>query len=207
MKMTVVKAAGGTAEMDIAEATFGVPFKEQLVHQIVVAYQAGGRSGTRAQKNRAAVSGSTKKPWAQKGSGRARAGNIRSPIWRGGGKTFPATLQDFSQKVNKKMRRVALRSIVSELIRQGRLITVDEIRSGPKTKDLLARLTALGISERSPNVLIVSDKVDDSLALAARNLFRVAVRPSDRVDPVSLIAHEKVIMTVGAVRKLEEMLA
>lgn len=207
MKMTVVKAAGGTAEMDIAEATFGVPFKEQLVHQIVVAYQAGGRSGTRAQKNRAAVSGSTKKPWAQKGSGRARAGNIRSPIWRGGGKTFPATLQDFSQKVNKKMRRVALRSIVSELIRQGRLITVDEIRSGPKTKDLLARLTAFGINERSPNVLIVSDKVDDSLALAARNLFRVAVRPSDRVDPVSLIAHEKVIMTVGAVRKLEEMLA
>ncbi len=207
MKMTVVKAAGGTAEMDIAEATFGVPFKEQLVHQIVVAYQAGGRSGTRAQKNRAAVSGSTKKPWAQKGSGRARAGNIRSPIWRGGGKTFPASLQDFSQKVNKKMRRVALRSIVSELIRQGRLIAVDEIQSGPKTKDLLARLTALGISERSPNVLIVSDKVDDSLALAARNLFRVAVRPSDRVDPVSLIAHEKVIMTVGAVRKLEEMLA
>ena len=207
MKMTVVKAAGGTAEMDIAEATFGVPFKEQLVHQIVVAYQAGGRSGTRAQKNRAAVSGSTKKPWAQKGSGRARAGNIRSPIWRGGGKTFPASLQDFSQKVNKKMRRVALRSIVSELIRQGRLIAVDEIQSGPKTKDLLARLTALGISERSPNVLIVSDKVDDSLALAARNLFRVAGRPSDRVDPVSLIAHEKVIMTVGAVRKLEEMLA
>jgi large subunit ribosomal protein L4 len=207
MKMTVVKAAGGTAEMDIAEATFGVPFKEQLVHQIVVAYQAGGRSGTRAQKNRAAVSGSTKKPWAQKGSGRARAGNIRSPIWRGGGKTFPASLQDFSQKVNKKMRRVALRGIVSELIRQGRLIAVDEIQSGPKTKDLLARLTALGISERSPNVLIVSDKVDDSLALAARNLFRVAVRPSDRVDPVSLIAHEKVIMTVGAVRKLEEMLA
>jgi len=207
MKMTVVKAAGGTVEMDIADATFGVPFKEHLIHQIVVAYQAGGRSGTRAQKNRAAVSGSTKKPWAQKGSGRARAGNIRSPIWRGGGKTFPASLQDFSQKVNKKMRRVALRSIVSELIRQDRLITVDEMRSGPKTKDLLACLAGFGINSRSPNVLIVSDNVDDSLALAARNLYRVAVRPSDRVDPVSLIAHEKVIMTVGAVRKLEEMLA
>lgn len=207
MKMTVVKAAGGTSEMDIADATFGVPFKEHLIHQIVVAYQAGGRSGTRAQKNRAAVSGSTKKPWAQKGSGRARAGNIRSPIWRGGGKTFPASLQDFGQKVNKKMRRVALRSIVSELIRQDRLITVDEMRSGPKTKDLLACLATFGINSRSPNVLIVAEDVDSGLALAARNLFKVAVRPSDRVDPVSLIAHEKVIMTVGAVRKLEEMLA
>ncbi len=207
MKMTVVKAAGGTDELEIAEGTFGVPFKEHLIHQIVVAYQAGGRQGTRAQKNRSAVSGSTRKPWAQKGGGRARAGNIRSPIWRGGGKTFPATTQDFSQKVNKKMRRVALRSIVSELIRQDRLITVDEMQSGPKTKDLLARLAAFGVTGRSPNVLIVAEAVDDGLALAARNLFRVSVRPCDRVDPVSLIAHERVIMTVGAVRKLEEMLA
>jgi len=207
MKMTVVKAAGGTDEVDIADAMFGVPFKEHLIHQIVVAYQAGGRSGTRAQKNRAAVSGSTKKPWAQKGSGRARAGNIRSPIWRGGGKTFAATTQDFSQKVNKKMRRVALRSIMSELIRQDRLITVDEMRSGPKTKDFLASLTVFGITGRSPNVLIVADEGAEGLALAARNLYRVAVRSCERIDPVSLISHEKVIMTVAAVKKIEEMLA
>lgn len=207
MKMTVVKAAGGTAEVDIADGTFAVPFKEQLVHQVVVAYQAGGRAGTRAQKNRALVSGSNKKPWSQKGSGRARSGSLRSPIWRGGGKTFPASHQDFSQKVNKKMHRAALRSIVSELIRQDRLITVDEMSLGGKTKDLLARLAAFGVTGRSPNVLIVAETVEDSLARAARNLFRVAVRSSDRVDPVSLIAHEKVIMTVGAVRKLEERLA
>ncbi len=207
MKMTVVKASGGTGEVEIADATFGVPFKEHLVHQIVVAYQAGGRSGTRGQKNRSAVSGSTKKPWAQKGGGRARAGNIRSPIWRGGGKTFPAATQDFSQKVNKKMRRVALRSILSELIRQDRLITVDEMQSGPKTKELLAKLAAFGIGGRSPDVLIVAETADEGLALAARNLYRVAVRASDRIDPVSLISHEKVLMTVGAVKKLEEMLA
>ncbi|WP_363320776.1 50S ribosomal protein L4 [Acidiferrobacter sp.] len=207
MKMTVVKASGGTGEMEISDDAFGVPFKEHLVHQIVVAYQAGGRAGTRAQKNRAAVSGSTRKPWAQKGGGRARAGNIRSPIWRGGGKTFPAATQDFSQKVNKKMRRAALRSILSELIRQDRLITVDEMQTGPKTKELLARLAAFGIGGRSPDVLIVAEMADDSLARAARNLYRVTVRPSDHVDPVSLIAHDKVLMTVGAMRKIEELLA
>ena len=207
MQMTVVKASGGTGEMEISDDAFGVPFKEHLVHQIVVAYQAGGRAGTRAQKNRAAVSGSTRKPWAQKGGGRARAGNIRSPIWRGGGKTFPAATQDFSQKVNKKMRRAALRSILSELIRQDRLITVDEMQTGPKTKELLARLAAFGIGGRSPDVLIVAEMADDSLARAARNLYRVTVRPSDHVDPVSLIAHDKVLMTVGAMRKIEELLA
>ena len=207
MKMTVVKASGGTGEMEISDEAFGVPFKEHLVHQIVVAYQAGGRAGTRGQKNRAAVSGSTRKPWSQKGGGRARAGNIRSPIWRGGGKTFPAVTQDFSQKVNKKMRRAALRSIMSELIRQDRLITVDEIQAASKTKELLARLAAFGIVGRSPDVLIVAESEIDGLALAARNLYRVAVRASDRVDPVSLIAHDKVLMTVGAVRKIEEMLA
>nr|WP_298135033.1 50S ribosomal protein L4 [Acidiferrobacter sp.] len=205
--MTVVKASGGTGEVEISDEAFGAPFREHLVHQIVVAYQAGGRSGTRGQKNRSAVSGSTRKPWAQKGGGRARAGNIRSPIWRGGGKTFPASTQDFSQKVNKKMRRAALRSILSELIRQDRLIAVDEMRTGPKTKELLARLAAFGVGGRSPDVLIVAEAADDHLALAARNLYRVAVRSSDRVDPVSLIAHEKVLMTVGAVKKLEEMLA
>ncbi len=207
MKMTVVNASGGSGEVEIADTTFGVPFKEHLVHQIVVAYQAGGRAGTRAQKNRAAVSGSTKKPWAQKGGGRARAGNIRSPIWRGGGKTFPATTQDFSQKVNKKMRKVALRSILSELVRQDRIIAIDEMQATAKTKDLLARLAAFGITGRSPDVLIVAEDADLSLALAARNLYRVAVRSSDRIDPVSLIAHEKVLMTVGALKKLEEMLA
>ncbi len=207
MKVTVVKAAGGTDQIEIADATFAVPYKEHLIHQIVVAYQAGGRLGTRAQKNRSAVSGSTKKPWSQKGSGRARAGQIRSPLWRGGGKTFAATTQDFSQKVNKKQRRVALRSIVSELIRQDRLITVDEFQTGPKTRDLLARLAQLGVKERSPNVLIVADRIDEPMALAARNLYRVDMRSSEWVDPVALIGHEKVIMTVGAVRRLEELLA
>lgn len=207
MKVTVVKASGGTGEIEVADTTFAVPFKEHLIHQIVVAYQAGGRAGTRAQKNRAAVRGSTKKPWAQKGSGRARAGNIRSPIWRGGGKTFPAATQDFSQKVNKKQRRAALRSIMSELIRQDRLITVDEMTSGPKTRELLAKLAGLGVTGRSPNVLIVAETVEAPMVLAARNLHRVDVRASEWVDPVALIGHEKVIMTVGAVRRLEEMLA
>lgn len=207
MKVKVVKADGGSGEIEIADATFAVPFKEHLVHQIVVAYQAGGRAGTRAQKNRAAVRGSTKKPWAQKGSGRARAGNIRSPIWRGGGKTFPAATQDFSQKVNKKMWRAALRSIMSELIRQDRLITVDDMTSGPKTRELLAKLAGLGVTGRSPDVLIVAETAAAPMVLAARNLHRVDVRASDRVDPVALIGHEKVIMTVGAVRRLEEMLA
>ena len=203
MKVNVINTAGGHAEVQVSDATFGVDFNEPLVHQVVVAYQAGGRQGTRAQKNRAEVSGSNRKPWAQKGGGRARAGSIRSPVWRGGGRTFPAVTADFSQKVNRKMYRAALRAILSELLRQERLVTVDEFKvDGAKTKPLIAKLLQLG----APDALIVTENVDDNLYLSARNLYHVDVRDVPGVDPVSLIRHEKVIITVAALKRFEELL-
>jgi len=169
----------------------------------VTAYMAGSRQGTRAQKNRAAVSGGGKKPWRQKGTGRARAGTIRSPIWRSGGVTFAAQPQDHSQKVNRKMYRAALRTIMSELARQERLVVVESLDlERPKTKLLLEQLGGYGVD----NALIVSAEVNENLYLASRNLHKVDVRDVDGVDPVSLIAHDKVIVTVDAVKKLEEML-
>ncbi|HEX9625452.1 MAG TPA: 50S ribosomal protein L4 [Acidiferrobacterales bacterium] len=206
MKVSVLNDTGGKGQdIEVSDATFGARFNEPLVHQIVVAYQAGGRAGTRAQKNRSAVSGGGTKPWRQKGTGQARAGTIRSPLWRGGGKTFPSSPdENFTQKVNKKMHRAAMRAILSELLRQERLVTVESFSvDAPKTKALLAKLAKLGASD----VLIVTDGVDASLGLSARNLHKVDVRPVGGVDPVSLIRHEKVIMTVPALKRLEEMLA
>ena len=175
-----------------------------MIHQVVTAYLAGARQGTRAQKNRSAVAGGGKKPWRQKGTGRARAGTIRSPIWRSGGVTFAATPQDHSQKVNKKMYRSAMRSILSELARSERLVVVENMNlEQPKTKLLVEELKGYGLE----NVLIVASEVDQNLYLASRNLHKVDVRDVEGVDPVSLIAHEKVVITVDAVKKFEEALA
>ena len=205
MELNVVKpgneAAGTVA---VSEANFAREYNEALVHQVVTAYLSGARQGTRAQKTRSEVAGGGKKPWRQKGTGRARAGTIRSPIWRSGGVTFAATPQDHSQKVNKKMYRSAMRSILSELARSERLVVVENMSlEQPKTKLLVEELKGYGLE----NVLIVASEVDQNLYLASRNLHKVDVRDVEGVDPVSLIAHEKVVITVDAVKKFEEALA
>lgn len=200
--MNLNTASGGT--VTVSEVAFGKDFNEPLVHQVVTAFLAGARQGSKAQKNRSDVSGGGRKPWRQKGTGRARAGTIRSPIWRGGGKTFAAVPRDHSQKVNRKMYRGALQCIMSELVRQERLVVVDEFTvTEPKTKAVAAKLKELDLT----NVLIVTDSVDESLYLGSRNLPKVDVRDADGVDPVSLIAFEKVLVTVPALKKLEEALA
>ena len=194
----------GADALTVSETTFGRDFNEALVHQVVVAYAAGARQGTRAQKTRSEVSGGGAKPWRQKGTGRARAGTIRSPIWRTGGVTFAAKPQDHSQKVNKKMYRGAMKSIFSELVRQERLIVVESFSvDAPKTKELTAKLKELELND----VLIVTGEVDENLFLAARNLYKVDVRDVTGIDPVSLIAFDKVLMTADAVKQVEEMLA
>lgn len=194
--------AGGNA-IEVSNATFGRDFSEALVHQVVTAYLAGGRAGTKAQKTRAEVSGGGKRPWAQKGTGRARAGSIRSPLWRGGGRTFAARPQDHSQKVNRKMYRGALQAILSELVRQERLIVLDAFElSAPKTSELLTKLAQLEFAKG----LIVTSEVDSNLFLATRNLPNVYALDVAGLDPVSLVAADKVIMTVEAVKKIEEWL-
>lgn len=201
MQLNLTGGNGGT--INVSEVAFGREFNEALVHQVVTAYLSAGRAGTVQQKTRSEVSGGGKKPWKQKGTGRARAGSIRSPLWRGGGKTFAARPQDWSQKVNRKMYRGALAAILSELNRQGRLVIVDSFAlEAPKTKQLVEKLATLGATD----ALIVTDSVEENLYLAARNLHTVDVRDPNAVDPVSLIAFEKVIMTVGAVKAIEEML-
>lgn len=204
MQIAVTNQAGtaGT-KVDLADSAFSVPFNEALVHQVVTAYMAAGRAGTRAQKTRSQVRGGGRKPWKQKGTGRARAGTIRSPLWRGGGKIFAATPQNHSQKVNTKMYRGALRSILSELVRQERLKLVEALTlAAPKTKQLLAVLNGMGAG----SALIVLDAGDEHVELAARNLPNVEVRMADTVDPVSLVAYDNVIATVGAIKKLEARL-
>jgi large subunit ribosomal protein L4 len=195
---------GTKTTVELTDAAFGVAFNEPLVHQVVMAYLAGGRAGTKAQKNRAETRGGGAKPWRQKGTGRARAGSTTSPIWVGGGKTFAAQPRDFSQKVNRKMYRGAIRSMLSELIRQQRLLLTEEFTvSAPKTKELVTKLKELAIE----NVLIVVEGFDEKLWLAARNLPHVKVLDARSVDPVSLAKHDSVVMTVAAVKILEERLA
>ncbi|QQU07036.1 50S ribosomal protein L4 [Moraxella osloensis] len=190
--------------VELSDVAFGREFNEALVHQVVTAYLAGGRQGSRAQKTRGEVSGGGKKPWRQKGTGRARAGSIRSPIWVGGGRAFAAKPQDWSQKVNRKMYRGAMQCILAELIRQDRLVLVDDISiSAPKTKELIAKLKDLNASK----ALIVTNEVDENLYLAARNIPYVSVLGSTEVDPVSLIAFDKVIMSVAAAKEIEGVLA
>lgn len=199
MQLTV---AGGK-DIKVSETTFGREFSEALVHQVVTAYLAGGRAGTKAQKNRAAVRGGGRKPFRQKGTGRARAGTIRSPIWRGGGRTFAATPRDHSQKVNKKMYRGAMQAILSELVRQDRLVVVDSLEmKEPRTGAMISMLSDLGFKTG----LIVTKDLDENLYLASRNVPGVYTLDVSGIDPVSLVAADKVIMTVEAVEKIQEWL-
>ena len=198
-----LKVANGGTELTVSEETFGREYNPALVFQVVNAYQAAGRAGTKAQKTRAEVRGGGRKPWAQKGTGSARAGSIRSPIWVGGGRAFAASPRDFSQKVNRKMYRGAIRSMLSELIRQDRLVITSEITlEAPKTKLLRTQLRNRALD----NVLIIVEAIDEKLFLAARNLPHVEVLPAAAVNPVSLARHQKVLATVGAVKLLEERL-
>lgn len=204
MELNIATPGGTAGTVSVSDVAFGNEFNQDLVHQAVIAYMAGGRQGTRAQKNRAAVSGGGKKPWRQKGSGRARAGTIRSPLWRGGGVTFAAQPQDYSQKLNRKMYRAAMRSIMSELARQERLIIVESFDvEEPKTKLLVSKLSSYGLDE----ALIISEEVNENLYLSSRNLHKVDVRDVSGIDPVSLIRFEKVLVTVPALKKIEELLA
>ena len=194
----------GKGSVDVAEAAFGAEFNEALVHQVVTAYLAGARSGTKAQKNRSAVRGGGAKPWRQKGTGRARAGTIRSPIWVGGGRAFAAKPRDYSQKVNKKMYRAALRSVMSELVRQERLVVVETFEiEAPKTKMLATELKKLELD----NVLILNEAFDEKLFLAARNLPNVGICDVAAIDPVVLIRFEKVLITLPALKLIEERLS
>ncbi|MDZ7843172.1 MAG: 50S ribosomal protein L4 [Gammaproteobacteria bacterium] len=204
VELAVLKSDGKPASsLEVSDAAFGADFNEPLIHQVVTAYLAGARSGTRAQKNRAAVRGGGTKPWRQKGTGRARSGTIRSPIWRGGGKVFPASTRDFGQKVNRKMFRAGLRSIFSEMARQGRVTVCDDVLvSEPRTKGLAALLKSL----EAGNSVIVTHVYEQNLWLAARNLHRVNVCEAREVDPVVLVGHEKVVMTSEAVKQIEEWL-
>ncbi len=204
LKLTTATGKASSKSIEVSDANFSREFNEALVHQAVTGYLAGARSGTRAQKTRSEVRGGGKKPWKQKGTGRARSGTIRSPIWRGGGQTFAAKPKDWSQKLNRKMYRAAIRSILSELVRTERLVVVDNFTvDAPKTKDMVERLSKLGTS----NVMIVTQDMSDNLFLSTRNLHHVGVCDANNVDPVSLIRFEKVIMTADAVKKIEETLA
>jgi large subunit ribosomal protein L4 len=194
-----------TAKFDAPDTVFARDYNEALVHQVVVAYQANARQGTRAQKNREAVKHSTKKPWRQKGTGRARAGSTSSPIWRGGGRTFPNMAdENFSHKVNKKMYRAGMAAILSQLARDGRLCVVDSMTiEAPKTKLLAAKFKAMGLE----SVLVISDVVDDNMALASRTLPNVLVIEPRYADPLSLVFYKKVLVTKAAIEQLKEMFA
>jgi large subunit ribosomal protein L4 len=191
-------------KVSVSDDAFAASFNEALVHQLVVSYMAGARAGTKAQKNRSAVSGGGAKPWRQKGTGRARAGTIRSPLWRSGGVTFAATPRDYSKKLNKKMYRVGMRSLVSELVRQERLLLIDQLGvTEPKTKQMQARLDELGVD----NALVLTDGLDSAVYLAARNIPNIQVMDIAIVDPVSLIKQDKVVIDEAALKKLEERLS
>ncbi len=200
MELALHNSDGAESKIEVAEGAFGADYNEALVHQVVTAYLAGARAGTRASKTRSEVRGGGAKPWAQKGTGRARAGSIRSPIWRSGGVTFAHSPADHSQKVNRKMYRGAMRSILSELLRQERLLITDKIAiDAPRTQLLLQKLRELSLDD----VLIVTAEGDDKLALAARNLANVSVADSSHVSPVDLLRYEKVLMSADAVKALE----
>ena len=194
----------GGSSIQVSDVVFGADYKESLVHQVVTAYMAAARSGSKAQKNRSAVSGGGIKPFRQKGTGRARQGTIRSPIMRAGGVTFAAQPRNYEQKVNRKMYRGALRSILSELVRQDRLVVVDDFSvSAPKTKELVAKLGEMDADD----ALIITEGFDENLMLASRNLYHVDARSLNEVDPVSLIGFDKVVITAAALKALEEKLA
>lgn len=196
--------AGKGGDIEVSEQAFGAKFNEPLIHQVVTAFLAGARSGTKRQKNRSDVSGGGAKPWRQKGTGRARAGTIRSPIWVGGGRAFAARPRDYGQKVNRKMYRGALRSLFSQLVRQERLVVTETVEvSAPKTKEIASQLKALGLD----NVLIVTEGFDEKLYLAARNLKNVGIVDVASIDPVTLLRFEKVLISVPALKLVEERLS
>jgi large subunit ribosomal protein L4 len=198
-----LKNAAPASEIQLSDVAFGRAYNEALIHQVVTAYQAAGRSGTKAQKTRAEVRGGGKKPWSQKGTGQARAGSIRSPIWVGGGRAFAARPRDFSQKVNRKMYRAAMQSMVSQLVREDRLFAVESLElTAPKTKLLISKLAEFGLTR----ALILIEAHDERLFLAARNVPYVDVIPVASLDPLSLIKHDKVIATVGALKLLDQRL-
>ena len=202
--MTVKLKMQGSGSVDVADAAFGADFNKPLVHQVVTAYLAGGRAGTKAQKNRSAARGGGAKPWRQKGTGRARVGTIRSPIWVGGGRTFAAQPRSYEQKVNKKMYRAALRSVLSELVRQDRLVVIESLElEAPKTKLLANKLKDLDLD----NVLILNEAFDEKIFLAARNLPDVGICDAASIDPVVLIRFEKVLITLPALKLIEERLS
>ncbi|MES2998737.1 MAG: 50S ribosomal protein L4 [Pseudomonadota bacterium] len=204
MQVAFVTNSGSKEELQLSEAVFNCRFNGPLVHQIVTAYLAGGRQGTRAQKNRSAVRGGGRKPHKQKGMGRARAGTIRSPLWRGGGVTFAASPQDYSQKINKKMYRLAMRSICSELIRQDRFLITDSFfLEQPKTRHLVAKLKEFNVGSK---VLIILDEICKDIYLAARNIPNVELFDVEAINPVDLINHEKIVITVSALKQIEELL-
>ena len=204
MQLALAEPGNASAgSVEVSDTAFGKDYNEDLVYQVVTAYMAKARQGTRAQKTRSEVSGGGAKPWRQKGTGRARAGAIRSPIWRTGGVTFAAKPQDFSQKVNRKMYRAAMRAILSELARQERLVVVESFAlEAPKTMALIAKLADYGLAV----ALIVTEDVDTNLYLSSRNLHKTDVRDVHSADPVSLLAFEKVIITVAALKKFDEVL-
>ena len=206
MELKVINEKGEAQKsVDASETLFGREFNEALVHQVVVAYHANGRQGTRAQKTRSEVRHSTKKPWRQKGTGRARAGMTASPLWRGGGRIFPNSPdENFTQKVNKKMYRAGMAAIFSQLVREGRLAVVDSLTvDSPKTKQLAQKFKAMGLD----SVLVIADAVDENLLLASRNLANVLVVEPRYADPLSLVFYKKVLVTKGAIEQLKEMLA
>ena len=199
-----IQLANSKSKVSVSDAVFGVEYNEALVHQAVVAYMNGARSGTKKQKTRAEVRGGGRKPWKQKGTGQARAGTIRSPLWRGGGRTFAAVPRDHSQKINKKMYRAGMASIFSQLAREGRLAVVDSMKvDSPKTKQLAARFKAMNLE----SVLVIAEEVDENLYLASRNLVNVLVVEPRYADPLSLVHYKKVLVTKGAVDQLKEMFA
>ncbi len=199
-----IQIHNSSTKVSVNDAVFGVEYNEPLIHQIVTAYMNGGRAGTKKQKTKAEVSGGGKKPWKQKGTGQARAGSIRSPLWRGGGKSHAAVPRDFSQKVNRKMYRGAIRSIVSELARAGHLMVTETLAvEAAKTKTLIEKLKDYGTND----VLLITDGVDQNLFLSARNLHKVGVTDVNGIDPVSLLRHSKVVITTDAVKKLEAWLS
>jgi len=206
MELKMIELATGNQKgsVGVSDTVFGVDFNETLVHQVVVAYMAGGRSGTKKQKTRSEVRGGGIKPWRQKGTGRARAGTIRSPLWVGGGRAFPGQNRDFSQKVNKKMYRGAMKSILSELNRNGRLIVVDDFKvEAPKTREFKAKLAQLGVND----ALVVTEAFDEYLYLSSRNLYQADVCDVASIDPLSLVGFKNVVMTQGAIKQLEEKYA
>ena len=205
MELILTTASGDASQqtVEVSEETFNKDFNEALVHQVVTAYLAGARAGTKGQKNRAAVSGGGAKPWRQKGTGRARSGTIRSPIWRSGGTTFAATNRDFSQKVNRKMYRSAMTSIVSELVRQERFVILTDLKmDGPKTKELAETLKSLN----ADNALIVTSDFEQNIYLSSRNLINIEYTDAQHVNPVNLVRYEKIVITADALKKVEEML-